>query len=96
MAAVAAGADRQAAHERIRGHSRAVTEELKAGGKENDLMARLRSDPMFRNLDFDRLLEQSNFIGRAPQQVAEFIAQEVIPIRSRYQNLLNQSAEVHV
>jgi adenylosuccinate lyase len=96
MAAVAAGADRQAAHERIRGHSRAVTDELKAGGKENDLVARLRADPIFRNLDFDRLLEQSNFIGRAPQQVAEFIEQEVIPIRSRYQNLLNQSAEVDV
>ena len=31
MAAVAHGADRQAAHERIRIHSRAVAEQLKAG-----------------------------------------------------------------
>jgi adenylosuccinate lyase len=96
MAAVARGADRQAAHERIRVHSRAVADQLKAGEKKNDLIERLRSDAVFRGLDFDRLLERSNFVGRAPQQVAEFIEQEVVPIRERYQHLLNQRAEVAV
>lgn len=96
MAAVAHGADRQAAHERIRVHSRAVAEQLKAGGKENDLLERLRGDPVFRGLDFDHLLEQRNFVGRAPEQVAEFLEQEVAPVRQRYQHLLNQSAEVEV
>ena len=94
MAAVARGADRQAAHERIRLHSRAVADQLKAGAKENDLLERLRVDPVFRGIDFDQLLEQRNFVGRAPAQVAEFLEQEVAPIRQRYQNLLNQNAEV--
>jgi adenylosuccinate lyase len=96
MAAVAHGADRQAVHERIRIHSRAVAEELKAGGKRNDLLDRLRADPVFRDLDFDKLLAQANFVGRAPEQVAEFIAQEIDPIRRRYQHLLDQKAAVEV
>jgi adenylosuccinate lyase len=96
MAAVAHGADRQAAHERIRVHSRAVSEELKAGRKENDLVERLRADPVFQGVDWDQLLERRNFVGRAPQQVAEFIEQEIVPIRQRYQHLLNQRAEVDV
>jgi adenylosuccinate lyase len=96
MAAVVRGADRQAAHERIRLHSRAVADQLKAGGKGNDLVERLRADPVFRGVDFDQLLEPANFVGRAPQQVAEFIEQEIVPIRLRYQHLLNQSVEVDV
>jgi adenylosuccinate lyase len=96
MAAVTRGADRQAAHERIRLHSRAVADQLKAGGKVNDLVDRLCADPIFRGIDFERLLEQGNFVGRAPQQVAEFIEQEVVPIRQRYEHLLHQSAEVNV
>jgi adenylosuccinate lyase len=96
MAAVARGADRQAAHERIRLHSRAVADQLKAGAKKNDLLERLRADEAFRGIDFDQFLEQRNFVGRAPEQVAEFLEQEVAPIRQRYQGLLNQSAEVDV
>lgn len=96
MAAVARGADRQAAHERIRLHSRAVADQQKAGSKENDLVERLRADPIFRGIDFDQLLQQGNFVGRAPQQVAEFIEQEVVPIRQRYQHLLDQNAAVDV
>ena len=96
MAAVTRGADRQAAHERIRLHSREVAEQLKAGGKVNDLLDRLRADPIFRGVDFDHLLERGNFVGRAPQQVAEFIGQEIVPIRQRYAHLLQQNAEVNV
>jgi adenylosuccinate lyase len=96
MAAVARGADRQEAHERIRVHSRAVADRLKAGEKNNDLIERLQTDPVFRGIDFDRLLERSNFVGRAPQQVAEFIEEEIAPIRERYRHLLNQRAEVSV
>jgi adenylosuccinate lyase len=96
MAAVMRGADRQVAHERIRLHSRAVAEQLKAGGKVNNLMDRLRADPVFRGMDFDQLLERGNFVGRAPQQVAEFIEQEIVPIRQRYADLLHQNAEVTV
>jgi adenylosuccinate lyase len=94
MAGVARGGDRQILHERIRQHSHAVSEHLKAGSSKNDLIERLRSDPAFQMVDFERVLEPRNFVGRAPQQVDEFLQQEVTPIRVRYGHLLNQSTEI--
>ena len=96
MAAVGQGGDRQTLHERIRAHSLAVAERLKSGAGGNDLLERLRADSAFAGVAFDRVLDQGNFIGRAPQQVDEFITQEVQPIRERYGHLLGQRAEVSV
>jgi adenylosuccinate lyase len=96
MAAVAQGGDRQALHERIRQHSHAVTAALKAGAARNDLIDRLRSDPAFAHVDFEQVLRPRNFAGRAPEQVDEFVEQEIEPIRRHYQALLNQSAAIEV
>jgi adenylosuccinate lyase len=97
MAAAAAGGDRQQLHERIRQYSNSVTARMKSGeGKSSDLLARIRSDPAFAKVRFDDVLEQSQFVGRAPQQVDDFIAQEIQPIRQRYSHLLNQSASLTV
>jgi adenylosuccinate lyase len=96
MAAVARGGDRQAVHECIRRHSHAVTAALKAGAGKNDLLDRLRADPLLASVDFDAVVDQRQFVGRAPQQVEEFIAEEIEPIRQRYRPLLGQSAEVSV
>jgi adenylosuccinate lyase len=95
MAAVAAGGDRQAVHECVRLHSHAVTARLKQGGA-NDLMEQLRADPLLANVDFDAVLDQGQFVGRAPQQVDEFVAVEIEPVRQRYANLVGQRAEVSV
>jgi adenylosuccinate lyase len=96
MAAAAQGGDRQALHERIRQHSQAVTAALKAGTGRNDLIDRLRSDPAFAGVDFEQVMEPSNFVGRAPQQVDEFLELEIAPIRGRYPQLLSQSGLVDV
>jgi adenylosuccinate lyase len=96
MAAVARGGDRQVLHERIRQHSLAVSKQLKSGSLKNDLIDRLRADPAFRGVDFAEVLQQSNFVGRAPAQVEEFIEQEVEPVRKRFGHLLNQTSEVVV
>jgi adenylosuccinate lyase len=96
MAAVANGGDRQALHERIRQHSHAVTGELKAGGGKNRLLELLKSDPAFAGVDFDEVLERGHFVGRAPEQVDEFIATEIAPIRQRYGAQLGQKAELSV
>jgi adenylosuccinate lyase len=96
MAAVAQGGDRQALHERIRQHSHAVTAQLKAGGQRNDLLDRLRADPAFGQVNLDEVLRAGNLVGRAPQQVDEFLEEEISPIRQRYCQLLGQSAEVAV
>jgi adenylosuccinate lyase len=96
MAAVARGGDRQALHERIRQHSLAVAEHLKAGGAKNDLLDRLRADPAFAQVRFEEVLRLENFVGRAPEQVDDLIEQEVAPIRQRYAHLLNQQGDVDV
>src|SRR5579884_932647 len=96
MAAVARGGDRQEIHECIRRHSQAVTAALKGGAERNDLLDRLKKDPLLAGVNFDAILEQGQFIGRAPQQVDEFLSEVIEPIRRRYQHLLGQIAEVSV
>jgi adenylosuccinate lyase len=96
MAAVTAGGDRQALHERIRLHSQVVAAALKAGAATNDLLERLQADPAFTAVDFTQVLQGGNLVGRAPQQVDDFLQEEITPIRRRYQHLLQQHAEVEV
>ena len=84
MAATKQGADRQEAHEVIRRHSLDVAQRVKVEGLENDLLDRLRAEPMFNSVDFDALVDPSGLIGVAPEQVDRFIASVVEPIRARY------------
>ena len=84
MAAVEAGGDRQDLHERIRVHSVAAANVVKIEGGENDLLERLRKDPAFAKVDVDAETSPEKFVGRAPEQVEEFIESVVEPIRKRY------------
>ena len=42
------------------------------------------------------MIGQGHFSGRAEQQVEEFLAQEVAPVRQRYPHLHGQRADVRV
>ncbi len=97
MEAVKAGGDRQDLHERIRVHSHEAAAEIKAGG-ENTMKRRLAEDPAFSALSsrLDELLDGKHFVGRAPEQVLEFIAAEVDPILERHADLLGAEGEVTV
>ncbi len=97
MAAVAAGADRQVVHETIRVHSHAVTAAVKDGtGTSAALFDRLRDEPAFAGVDFAAAADPRLFIGRSPEQVDEFVASEVEPIRARYAGRLGEKAELRV
>lgn len=96
MAAVERGGDRQQLHERIRVHSMAVAEAMKAGSASNDLLDRLQKDPAFAGVDFRLVIDRGGFVGRAPEQVSEWIQSEIEPIRRRYGKALVQSAEIDV
>mgnify|MGYP006425723599 CR=1 FL=1 len=96
MAAVRAGADRQEAHESIRKHSLAAAEKVKTQAGENDLLDRLREDPLFANVDIDAAADASSFIGLAPEQVDRFVAEVVEPIRKRYPDAAKYEASVGV
>jgi len=97
MAAVQAGGDRQELHEQIRRHSQAAAQRVKQEGQPNDLLARLAADPEFPKIDLASSLKAEHFVGRAPEQVDEFLAEVVTPIRERYGNLAGGlTAEVKV
>lgn len=96
MAAVRAGGDRQELHEKIRTHSQAAAQRVKAEGKPNDLISRLKNDEAFSALDIDTLLDPSAFIGRAPQQVDDFLKTQVTSIRQNYKSTLGQNAELSI
>jgi adenylosuccinate lyase len=96
MAAVEAGGDRQELHEVIRRHSQAAAASVKQEGKPNDLLARLATDPAFAKVDVKAAMDPAQFVGRAPQQVAEFVTEVVEPIRKRYAAALGSSAELRV
>ena len=96
MAAVAAGGDRQDLHERIRRHSLAAAAVVKEEGGRNDLLDRLAADPAFAKVDLRSALDPARFVGRAPQQVDEFLADVVEPIRKKYPQAVGMEGEVSV
>lgn len=96
MAATSAGGDRQELHERIRQHSQAAAAVVKQQGKPNDLIERLRGDAAFKGANFDDALDPAHFVGRAPEQVDEFIAEVVTPIRTRHAAALATKGSVRV
>ena len=98
MAAVAAGGDRQDLHERIRQHSQAAAAQVKEFGRENDLLDRIRSDEAFASVNLSEIMNVREFVGRAPEQVDEYVAQFIAPLRDKYRSDLagDASAEVTV
>ncbi|MCK4292823.1 MAG: adenylosuccinate lyase [Planctomycetes bacterium] len=96
MAAVKAGGNRQELHERIRLHSHAAAAQVKKLGRPNDLIGRLKADLAFAKVDFEKVLDPKSYVGRAPQQVDEFIKNIVTPIRKKYHKDLSRKVELNV
>lgn len=74
-------------HEAIRQHSMESGRRVKEEGSQNDLLARIASDPLFAAVhnSLGELLDPQLFVGRAPQQVTEFIEDDILPILTKYQ-----------
>jgi adenylosuccinate lyase len=49
---------------------------------------------MFAGVDFSGALEPSRYVGRAPEQVDEFLAEEVEPALAPYAHLRGQTAQI--
>ena len=96
MAAVAAGGDRQELHEIIRRHSLAAAEQVKLHGKPNDLLELLKRDSAFKNVNLDKLLSPSAYVGRSSQQVDNFIKSFAQPAVVRYSQSAGKTATLKV
>jgi adenylosuccinate lyase len=80
--AVRAGGDRQIAHETIRKHSLEASRAMKKGADANDLLERLGRDKSFgvKLKDLEGVLDPRRFVGRAPEQVDEFLRDIITPL----------------
>ena len=87
---VKAGGDRQELHEAIRVHSMDAGAVVKGEGKPNDLMERIAKDPLFAAVHskLESMIDPILFVGRAPEQVDEFIVEEVDPLLEANKELL--------
>ena len=104
MAMVRAGGDRQECHEKIRVLSHEVGRNVKSG-LQNDLIERIQDDPYFspileqlnKGTSDGGLFDPSTFIGRAPDQVVEFVKEEADVVLEKYGNeMLEEKANLRV
>jgi adenylosuccinate lyase len=99
--AVRLGADRQEVHEVIRRHAVDAARAVKGGAARNDLLERLAADAAFSALgvslrDLEAAVDPARFVGRAPQQVDEFLLDVVEPILARHAGSAARVEEVRV
>ncbi|EFE91564.1 adenylosuccinate lyase [Oribacterium sp. oral taxon 078 str. F0262] len=96
MDAVKAGGDRQELHEKIRLLSMQAGRAVKEEGRENDLLERIAADPAFRLSlsELKKSLRPERYIGRAPEQVEEFLRDFVRPLLEENRELLGMKAEI--
>ncbi len=86
MEAVKRGGSRQALHEILRKHSHAAAYRVKEEDGVNDLLERIANDPAV-PLTMEEIcahLIPEQYVGRAPEQTAEFLAETIGPVLARY------------
>ncbi|MEA5135492.1 MAG: adenylosuccinate lyase [Candidatus Fimivivens sp.] len=98
MQAVKKGGDRQELHERLRSHSLAAARVVKEEGGKNDLLQRIAADSAF-GLTMDELsqvMHPALFVGRAPDQVTEYLHDYIQPLLKANEAILGVKAELKV
>lgn len=98
MASVKKGKNRQELHEALRFHSQEVSMQWKLHGEKVNLLEKICNDPLF-SLSEEELKKIVNpvfFVGRAPEQVKEFLDKEVFPLLSKYQHLEPYLSEIEI
>ncbi|MCM2315882.1 MAG: adenylosuccinate lyase [Thermoanaerobaculia bacterium] len=82
MEGVRRGGDRQQLHERVRVHSMAAVDAIKAGALGNDLLERIAGDATIglSAEDVRALARPEEFVGLSPEQVGWFLESHVDPL----------------
>ncbi len=99
MEAVKKGGNRQDIHEKIRQHSVEVLTKIKDEGiEENNLLELIADDdeiPLSLE-EIEKALDITNFIGRAPQQVEDFVTEYINPILGCFKIDFQAKVEINV
>lgn len=92
------GGDRQVLHEAIRQHAVQAAQQVKLYGKDNDLLQRIKADPVFSltEAELSALTDPATFTGMAERQCEKFLAEQVKPILEKYSGSLGVSADITV
>ncbi|KAH3673155.1 hypothetical protein WICPIJ_009889 [Wickerhamomyces pijperi] len=92
MAMVEKGASRQDVHEEIRVLSHQAAAVVKQQGGDNDLIERISKTEFFKPIwgDLQSLLDPSTFVGRAPEQVAKFLANDVKTALAPFEKFISE------
>ncbi|MBX4261877.1 adenylosuccinate lyase [Clostridium estertheticum] len=98
MEAVKKGGDRQDLHEHIRVHSMEAAKRVKEEGLNNDLIERIINDPIFKmsKEEIIAVIDPIKFVGRAPSQVVDFIAEYVNPILAANKDAIGVETSINV
>ncbi len=98
MDAVKMGGNRQELHERIRELSMEAGRNVKAEGKENNLLELIAADPAF-NMSLEELqkaMDPARYVGRSREQVDAFLRDVIRPVLEENKDLLGVKAEISV
>ena len=98
MDAVKNGGNRQELHEEIRTLSMEAGRNVKEFGKENNLLELIAADPAFGMSleDLQKTMEPSLYVGRAKEQVDNYLTNFVKPVLEANKELLGMTAEINV
>jgi adenylosuccinate lyase len=98
MEAVKRGGDRQVLHEEIRKLAQEAGRRIKTEGAPNELLAMIAHSPAFDldEKDLSALMDPVLYIGRAPEQVDDFISGEVEPLLVAEKECKTISADLDV
>ena len=98
MDAVKAGGDRQELHEKIRTLSMEAGRNVKAEGRENNLLELIAADPDFPMTleELQAAMEPSRYVGRSKEQVEAYLLKVIEPLLAKNKDLLGIKATINV
>ena len=98
MDAVKAGGDRQELHEKIRTLSMEAGRNVKAEGRENNLLELIAADPDFPMTleELQATMEPSRYVGRSKEQVEAYLSKVIEPLLAKNKDLLGIKATINV
>jgi adenylosuccinate lyase len=71
---------------------------VKQGDGINDLTERIANDSIFgmTQAELNNILEPSNYVGRAPEQTAEFLKEQLAPVLNAHRDEANVRVDITV